>query len=51
MPRQYFNDAINSGVTEPWELAELFNVPQQFVEKAVEYYYMLDLEEKRPAQR
>ncbi|MBC2871250.1 ImmA/IrrE family metallo-endopeptidase [Bittarella massiliensis] len=51
IPRQYFNDAINSGVTEPWELAELFNVPQRFVEKAVEYYYMLDLEEKRPAQR
>lgn len=42
VPRQYFSDAICSGMTEPWELAELFNVPQSFIEKAMSYYYMLD---------
>lgn len=40
--RHYFKSAVNAGVTEPWELAELFNVPQPFIEKAMAYYHMLD---------
>ena len=50
IPRSYFKTAIASEVTEPWELAELFNVSQPFMEKAISYYHMLDLMEKEKGQ-
>ena len=34
--------AVQSGVVNPWDLAELFEVPQPFMEKAIAYYHMLD---------
>ena len=48
--QHYFKSAVNAGVTEPWELAELFNVPQSFMEKAISYYHMLDLMENEKDQ-
>lgn len=30
--------AINEGYTEPWQLAEYFNLPEHFVRKALLYY-------------
>jgi len=29
---------VHNGYREPWELAERFNVPQEFLEKAICYY-------------
>lgn len=31
-------DAVNRGITEPWELAEHFDLPEHFVRKAIHYY-------------
>lgn len=50
VPKENFDIAIRSGAVEPWELAELFNVSQPFVEKAIDYYHMLDLMEKEKDQ-
>lgn len=30
--------AMRAGLTEPWQLAEWFDVPQSFIERAVAYY-------------
>lgn len=30
--------AVKSGITEKWELAEYFNVTEQLLQKAIEYY-------------
>ena len=38
IPQDELKAAVNSGFTEPWELAEYFNVPVPFMQKAVEYY-------------
>lgn len=41
VPRDNFDTAVKSGVVEPWDLADLFEVPQSFMEKAISYYHML----------
>lgn len=38
IPQDELEAAVNSGLTELWELAEYFNVPVSFMQKAVEYY-------------
>ena len=38
IPQDELEAAVNSGFTELWELAEYFNVPVPFMQKAVEYY-------------
>lgn len=38
IPEGDFRAAIDSGYTEPWELAELFDVPEPFVRKAICLY-------------
>ena len=39
VPLSEFNEAINSGITECWELAELFEVSEGLMQKAMEMYY------------
>lgn len=31
-------DAMRSGMTESWQLAEYFDLPQEFIERAIHYY-------------
>ena len=31
-------EAVRHGLTEPWELAEYFNVTEQLMRKAIWYY-------------
>lgn len=38
IPRDELEKAVAIGYTEPWELAEHFDVTQAFMEKAMEYY-------------
>ena len=38
MPQDQVIDAVKHGITEVWELAELFGVTEQLVRKAVDYY-------------
>ena len=38
IPKDELLEAVEAGYTEPWELAELFNVSQELVEKAIHYY-------------
>ena len=30
---------MRAGLTEPWQLAEWFDVPQSFIERALSYYH------------
>lgn len=36
-------DALESGITEPWELAEQFGVTEPFMRKALRYYLAVPL--------
>lgn len=38
IPEDELNDAFEHGIVEPWDLAEYFNVTEDFIKKAVEYY-------------
>ena len=38
VPEDELNEAVSNGITEPWELAEYFNVTEDFMKKAVCYY-------------
>ena len=38
IPKDELNEAVSNGITEPWELAEYFNVTEDFMKKAVCYY-------------
>lgn len=38
IPADELKDAFIHGITEPWDLAEYFNVTEDFIVKAVEYY-------------
>ena len=42
VPREEFELAVRNGVTELWELADYFQVTEPFIQKAVEYYKMLE---------
>ncbi len=38
MPFYELKNALNAGITEVWELAEYFDVTEDFIHKAVRYY-------------
>lgn len=38
VPRSKFNEALRRGYTEVWQLAELFDVTEPFMQSVVEYY-------------
>lgn len=38
LPYEALCDAMHSGMTEPWQLADFFDMPQEFIERAVRYY-------------
>lgn len=38
LPFETINDAIEHGYVEPWALAEYFDVPEDFIIKAIRYY-------------
>ena len=38
LPYEELEQAIKKGYTESWELAEYFDLSEEFVRKAVEYY-------------
>lgn len=41
VPKDELAEAIECGITEPWELADYFEVTEEFVKKACEYYKLL----------
>lgn len=38
IPKDELDNAVSHGITEPWELAEYFNVTQDMMEKAMWFY-------------
>ena len=38
IPKNELMEAVRHGITEPWELAECFNVTEQLMRKAIWYY-------------
>ena len=38
VPRGELESAVRRGLTEPWELADYFDVPEPFLRRAMEYY-------------
>lgn len=42
VPHDDLIDAVNKGITETWDLAEYFDVPCDFMEKAIEYWQRVD---------
>lgn len=38
LPLPELRDALENGITELWELADYFELPQKFIEKALCYY-------------
>lgn len=38
VPKDELDDAVSRGITEPWDLAEHFNVTEDFMKKAICYY-------------
>lgn len=38
LPEEAFREAFAAGYTEPWQLAEYFDLPQQDIEKALHYW-------------
>ena len=36
--RDELNEAVDRGITTPWDLAEHFDVPEWFIVKAIKYY-------------
>ncbi len=38
LPWPDLKKALYSGITEPWDLAEFFDLPQWFIEKAANFY-------------
>ncbi len=38
VPPELLNDALHSGVTETWDLAEYFDVTEAFIIKTIKYY-------------
>ncbi len=43
VPKNDLDEAMKAGITETWELAEYFDVPCEFMQKAMTYYYEIDL--------
>ena len=38
LPIEELKEAIRNGYTEPWELAEQFAVPEEYMDEALKYY-------------
>ena len=38
LPYETLAQAIKTGLTEPWQLADYFDMPQTFIEAAIEHY-------------
>ena len=38
LPAEEFREAFQSGYTEPWQLAEYFDLPEEDVRKALQYW-------------
>ena len=38
LPEEELRDAFQNGFTEPWQLAEYFDLPQRDIEKALQYW-------------
>ena len=38
LPEEEIREAVRCGVTEPWQLAEYFDLPQRDIEKALHYW-------------
>lgn len=38
LPLSELQEALQNGITQTWELAEYFDLPQKFIEKALCYY-------------
>lgn len=43
VPKSDLDEAVRAGITETWELAEYFDVPCEFMQKAMTYYHEMDL--------
>ncbi len=43
VPKSDLDEAVKTGLTETWELAEYFDVPCEFMQKAITYYHEIDL--------
>lgn len=43
VPKSDLDEAVKAGITETWELAEYFDVPSEFMQKAMTYYHEIDL--------
>jgi len=41
IPFEELNNAISSGYTETWQLAEYFDFPDSFMKSAIEYYTVI----------
>jgi Zn-dependent peptidase ImmA (M78 family) len=42
VPHDDLIDAVDKGITETWDLAEYFDVPCEFMVKAIEYWQRVD---------
>lgn len=38
IPYEELREAMRNGVREPWQLAEYFDLPEEFVRRAISYY-------------
>ncbi len=43
VPKSDLDEAVRAGITETWELAEYFDVPCEFMQKAMTYYHEMDI--------
>ena len=43
IPHDDLKSAVRRGITEMWELAEYFDVPYEFMQKAAEYWQRVEL--------
>lgn len=41
LPPEELDQAVRAGYTEPWQLADYFQLPESFVVRAIAYYRML----------
>ena len=52
LPQEAFREAFDAGYTEPWQLAEYFDLPESDIRKALDYWTQckgIDFNKKRDA--
>ena len=47
VPLDELHSAFHRGITEPWELAEYFDVPEDYIQRAYNYYQTYYSKERR----